>query len=105
MPSKKSEEAGVKVSLLSASAGFLLSPNYTASRFTCESDYLGRCEGGGKTIFFLNSHNGGWSPNWVHSAHRPLNGLLYLPRVIMMMENLVERRLAGETEVLGENLP
>jgi hypothetical protein len=23
----------------------------------------------------------------------------------MMMENLVERRLAGETEVLGENLP
>jgi hypothetical protein len=34
-------------------------------------------------------------------------GLLYLPRVIlmMMMENLVEWRLAGETEVLGENLP
>jgi hypothetical protein len=29
---------------------------------------------------------------------------LYLPRVIMMMENLVEWRLAGETEVLGENL-
>jgi hypothetical protein len=28
---------------------------------------------------------------------------LYLPRV--MMENLVEWRLAGETEVLGENLP
>jgi hypothetical protein len=26
-------------------------------------------------------------------------------RVIMMMENLVEWRLAGETEVLGENLP
>jgi hypothetical protein len=25
--------------------------------------------------------------------------------VIMMMENLVEWRLAGETEVLGENLP
>jgi hypothetical protein len=33
-------------------------------------------------------------------------GLLYLPRVIvMMMENLVEWRLAGETEVIGENLP
>jgi hypothetical protein len=32
-------------------------------------------------------------------------GLLYLPRVIVMMENLVEWRLAGETEVLGENLP
>jgi hypothetical protein len=53
---------------------------------------------------FFNSHIGGWSPNWVHSARRPLNGLLYLPRVIMMMENLVEQRLAGETEVLGENL-
>jgi hypothetical protein len=37
--------------------------------------------------------------NWVHSARR------YLSRVIMMMENLVEWRLAGETEVLGENLP
>jgi hypothetical protein len=23
-------------------------------------------------IKFLNSHNGGWSPNWAHSAHRPL---------------------------------
>jgi hypothetical protein len=45
---------------------------------------------------------GGRSPNWVHSARRPLNGLLYLPRAIMMMENLVEWRLAGETEVLGE---
>jgi hypothetical protein len=32
-------------------------------------------------------------------------GLLYLPRVIVMMENLVEWRLVGETEVLGENLP
>jgi hypothetical protein len=47
----------------------------------------------------------GWSPNWVHSACRSLNGLLYLPRVIVMIENLVEWRLAGETEVLGENLP
>jgi hypothetical protein len=42
---------------------------------------------------------------WIHSARRPLNGLLYLPRVIMMMENLVEWRLARETEVFGENLP
>jgi hypothetical protein len=39
---------------------------------------------------FFNSHCGGWSPNWVHSARRPLNGLLYQPRVIMLMENLVE---------------
>jgi hypothetical protein len=44
----------------------------------------------------------GWSPNWVHSAHRPFTGLLYLPRVIVRMENLVEW-MAGETEVLGEN--
>jgi hypothetical protein len=41
-------------------------------------------------LIFFNSHSGGWSPNWVHSARRPLNGLLYLPRVIMMMENFVE---------------
>jgi hypothetical protein len=33
------------------------------------------------------------------------NGLLCQPRVIIMMEKLVERWLAGETEVLGENLP
>jgi hypothetical protein len=33
---------------------------------------------------------GAWSINSVHSARQPLNGLFYLPRVIMMMENLVE---------------
>jgi hypothetical protein len=49
------------------------------------------------------SHIGGWSPYWVHSARRPLNDLLYLPRAIVVMKNLVEWRLAGETEVLGEN--
>jgi hypothetical protein len=43
--------------------------------------------------------------DWVHSALRPLIGLLCQPRVIMMMENLVEWWLARETEVLGENLP
>jgi hypothetical protein len=42
--------------------------------------------------------------NWVHSALRPPIGLLSQPRVIMMMEKLVEW-LAGETEVLEENLP
>jgi hypothetical protein len=57
------------------------------------------------SLFFLNSHSGRWSPRWVHSARSPLNGLLYLPRVIMMMENLVEWKFAGETKVLGENLP
>jgi hypothetical protein len=32
--------------------------------------------------YFFNSHSGGWSPYWVHSARRSLTGLLYLPRVI-----------------------
>jgi hypothetical protein len=54
---------------------------------------------------FFNSHIWG-----VESKVDPLgtsatSGLLYLPRVIVKMENLVEWRLAGETEVLGENLP
>jgi hypothetical protein len=54
----------------------------------------------------LNSkgYNGGWvDSNWVHSAVRPPIGLLCQPQVIMMSEKLVEW-LAGETEVLGENL-
>jgi hypothetical protein len=37
----------------------------------------------GKTVsfvifFFLICIVGGWSPNWVHLARRPLTGLLYL---------------------------
>jgi hypothetical protein len=56
------------------------------------------------THFFFNLYSGGWSTNWVHWALRPLTGLLYLPRVIVRMENLMEW-MAGETEVLGENLP
>jgi hypothetical protein len=74
--------------------------NYV-SNAECYNLYRKLCE----QVPFFNSHSGRWSPNWVHSARRPLNGLLYLPRVIMMMGNLVELRLAGETEVLGENLP
>jgi hypothetical protein len=46
----------------------------------------------------------GVESNWVYSARQPPIGLLYLPWVIMM-ENLVEWWLAGETEVLGENVP
>jgi hypothetical protein len=42
--------------------------------------------------------------NWVHSARRPPIGLLYLPPSIVRLKNLVEWWLAGETEVLGENL-
>jgi hypothetical protein len=56
-------------------------------------------------LHFFNSNSGGLESNFVHSARRPLIGLLYLSRVIMRMENLVEWWLAGETEVLGENLP
>jgi hypothetical protein len=43
--------------------------------------------------------------NWVHLALRPPMELLWQPRVIMMMEKLVEWSLAGETEVLGETCP
>jgi hypothetical protein len=57
-----------------------------------------------KINFFLNLHSVGWSPNWVHSARRSFTALLCLPRAIVRMENLVEW-MAGETEVLGENLP
>jgi hypothetical protein len=46
----------------------------------------------------------GVQSSWVHSALRPPVGLLCQPRVIMMMEKLVEWWLAGETEVLWENL-
>jgi hypothetical protein len=42
---------------------------------------------------------------WVHSTLRPPVGLLSQPRVIMMIEKLVEWWLAEETEVLWENLP
>jgi hypothetical protein len=64
----------------------------------------GRRRGKPATIFF-NSLSGVWSPTGStrHGGH----WLDYcsLPRVIMMTENLVEWRLAGETEVLGENPP
>jgi hypothetical protein len=55
-------------------------------------------------VFFLIRIVGGGGDR-VHLARQPLNGLLYLPWVIVIIENLVEWRLAGETEVLGENLP
>jgi hypothetical protein len=57
------------------------------------------------SFFLLIRIVGGGAPTWVHSARRPPIGLLYLPRVNMSMENLVEWWLAEETEVLGENLP
>jgi hypothetical protein len=49
-------------------------------------------------------YSGGVESSWVHSALRPPTRLLCQPRVIMIMEKSVEW-LAGETELLGENLP
>jgi hypothetical protein len=47
---------------------------------------------------------GGGGGKKVHTTQPPPNVLLCQPRVIMIMENSVEWS-AGETEVLGENLP
>jgi hypothetical protein len=55
-------------------------------------------------LFYSHRGGGGVESNCVHSASQPPIGLLYLPRVIMTMENLVEWWLAGGTEVLGVNL-
>jgi hypothetical protein len=52
-------------------------------------------------LFILICIVGGGSK--VHSTLQPLNGLLCQPRVFMIMEKSVEW-LAGETEVLGENV-
>jgi hypothetical protein len=41
-------------------------------------------------FFLIRIVGGGWSPNWVHSARRLLTGLLYLSRVIVRMEHLVQ---------------
>jgi hypothetical protein len=57
-------------------------------------------------FFFLNSNGGGGGEsNWVHSALGPPIRRLCQPRVIMMMEKLVEWWLARETSVLRGNLP
>jgi hypothetical protein len=75
----------------SATLGFL-SDRYVASS-------------GMDTWLLINWYSGGGvEPNWVDSALRPLIGLLCQPQAIVMMEKLMEW-LAGETEVLGENLP
>jgi hypothetical protein len=54
--------------------------------------------------YLFSSISGGVESNWVHSARRPPIGPLYLHRLIMRMENFLEWCLAGEIEVLGENL-
>jgi hypothetical protein len=53
---------------------------------------------------FYNCYSGGVESNWVHSALLPPICLLCQPRVIMIKEKSVEW-LAGEAEVLAENLP
>jgi hypothetical protein len=56
------------------------------------------------TMFFLSFFFGvGW--DWVHFVRWPLIGLLYQPRMMTNVEQSVEWELAGETEVLGENVP
>jgi hypothetical protein len=52
---------------------------------------------------FLNSHSGGETGSTRHVGH--WMAYCTCPGVIVMMENLVEWRLAGETEVREENLP
>jgi hypothetical protein len=47
-------------------------------------------------IYFLNSNNGGWSPTGSTRARRQPTDLLYLPWMIMRMENLVGLWLAGK---------
>jgi hypothetical protein len=57
-------------------------------------------------LFFLIGIGGGGGGVQLRPlGTRPPKGLLCQPRVIMMMEELVEWWLARETEVLGENLP
>jgi hypothetical protein len=56
-----------------------------------------------KRFFFFKSVYWGVDSSWVHLSLRPPRGLLCQPWVIMMKEKLVEW-LAGETEVLGEDL-
>jgi hypothetical protein len=73
-------------------------PHSLAVTFTACDSATTACE----LSFFLIWIVGGGIK--LHSTVRPLNGLLYQPRVIMIMEKSVEW-WSGETEVLGENLP
>jgi hypothetical protein len=55
--------------------------------------------------FFLISLNGRWGPIWVHSARRRLIVLLYLLRVTVRMEYLVEWSWQGKPMYLGKTCP
>jgi hypothetical protein len=53
----------------------------------------------------LDEKSGGWGPYWLQSARWPLNGLLYLPRMIVMMADLMQWRLAGKPKYLEKTCP
>jgi hypothetical protein len=55
-------------------------------------------------LFFILIGILGGGAQWGPLGTAATNGLLWQPRVIMIVEKLVEW-LARETEVLGENLP
>jgi hypothetical protein len=57
-----------------------------------------------RILLSFNSLIGGWSPNWVHSARRPLLAYCTSPGDCEDGE-FGGMKLAGETEALGENLP
>jgi hypothetical protein len=57
-------------------------------------------------LFFFYLNIGGWSPYWVHSALRPLLAYCTCPGWMSGWRSWWnEMVLAGEIEVLGENLP
>jgi hypothetical protein len=60
----------------------------------------------GTLIYYWLISCGGVGWDWVHLVRRPLFGLLYQPRIIDDVEcgAVSGIKLAGETEVLGENL-
>jgi hypothetical protein len=53
--------------------------------YACDTNYCNI-----NIIIFSNLNSERVESNWVHSVRRPPIGLLSLPRVIMMMENLEE---------------
>jgi hypothetical protein len=75
---------------------------YVLSKGSCE--HGDEPSGSLKNYFFLNWCSGGRGGIQSPLGTAATKGLLCQPRVIMMMEKSVEW-LAGETEVLGENLP
>jgi hypothetical protein len=56
--------------------------------------------------FFFNSHSGVWSPDWVHSARRPLLTYCTCPGLLWgLWRTLMDWRLAGEPKYSEKNCP